>query len=186
MSWPNNHKSALAPALRPVPRPVRRLALCLSLCLLLAANLSGCGYGLAQDEPTVLGSTDVTLKVTGVEQPTLFPWVVYTVRSSLRNEITARNLAVWVDSGQADYNMHVKVNSFTMRSSVSSRADVTLIYTGTVSMTVIISRGSDNAEVWRNTISYSNEFDNDTEEEAGRRLFTQAVRRMAQSMRDNF
>lgn len=161
-------------------------ALALLLCLALAPGLHGCGYGLASDLPSVIGDSSATLKLTGVEQPTLYPWIVYTVRSSLRDEINARNLAEWVDSGKAEYNMHVKVNFFTMRSAVSGRADETLLYNGSVSLTATIYRGSDNVEVWRNTVNYSNRFDNETEEEAGRRLFSQAIRRLADSMRNTF
>lgn len=161
-------------------------ALALAACLALTPMAQGCGYGLASDMPSVLGDSEATLKLTGVEQPTMYPWIVYTVRSALRDEINARNLAVWVDDGRADYNMHVKVNSFTMRSQVSGRADETLLYNGTVSLTAIVYRGSDNSELWRQTVRYSNRFDNETEEEAGRRLFSQAVRRLADSMRNTF
>lgn len=176
MLWLNSKKrlGALAPVI------------CLAACLLLVPLLHGCGYGLASDMPSVLGDNEATIKVTGVEQPTLYPWVVYTVRSALRDEIKARNLGVWVDNGRADYNMHIKVHSFTMRSSVSSSTDETLLYEGTVHLTVTVYRSDDNSEVWRNSVGYSNKFDNETEEEAGRALFTQAIRRLADSMRNTF
>lgn len=170
MSWLNKYRAGLA----------------LLLCLFATAPLGGCGYGLSSDMPTVLGSNESTLCLTGVEQPTLYPWVVFTVRSAMRDEINARNLATWVDSGNSDYTMHIKVNSFTMRGAVSSSTDETLLYTGSVSMTVVISRGSDNTEVWRNTIRYSENFDNETEEDAARILFIQASRRLADSMRNTF
>lgn len=163
-------------------RILNRFLLALALC----AGLAGCGYGLASDMPTVLGAGVPTLKITGVEQPTMYPWVVYTVRSAMREEITARNIAEWVDSGNADFNMHIRVGSFTMRRSVASSIDQTLIYTGTVTITAIVYNGADNSEMWRRTISYSNEFNSDLEEEAGRQLFTQAVRRLADSMRNTF
>ena len=158
----------------------------LALTLLLCATLGGCGYGMASGIPTVLGDGKPTLKVTGVEQPTIYPWVVYTVRSTLRDEFAARNIATWVDGGSSQFNMHVKVNSFTMRSAVSSSADETLIFTGSVSLTATILNSSDNSEMWKQTVSYSNEFNSDVEEEAARQLFTQAVRRLADSMRNTF
>ena len=158
------------------------LAACLAALLLCGA----CGYGLSSDMPTVLGGSDATLRLAEVEQPTLYPWVGFTVRSAMRDEINARNLAAWVDYGSSDYTMHIKVNSFTMRGSVASSADETLLYTGSVSMSVTIYRTSDNAEIWRNSVSYSDNFDNETEEEAARRLFIQASRRLADSMRNTF
>lgn len=161
-------------------------AVLLLYCLAALPGLSGCGYGLAADVPTVLGDGEATLKITGVEQPTMYPWVVYTVRSAMRNELTSRHLAEWVDSGKAQYNMHIKINHFTMRSAVSSRADETLIYNGNVSMTVTIRQDEDNAEIWRNTINYSNQFDSDDDESAARSLFEQAVRRVADRMRNTF
>lgn len=160
--------------------------LALLLCLAALPALYACGYIPASDMPTVLGGNEATLKLTGVEQPTLYPWVVHTVRSALRDEINARNLAVWVDNERADYNMHVKVHSFTMRGAVSSSTDETLLYTGSVSLTVTIYRSDDNTEIWRNTVSYSNRFENETEEDAGRSLFSQAVRRLTNSMRNTF
>lgn len=150
------------------------------------ACLSGCGYGLATDMPTVLGSGKSTLRLSGVEQPTLYPWVGYTVRSAMRDEINARNLARWVDGGKADYNMHIKVNSFTMRSAVSSSSDETLLYSGTVSVTVTVHDGTDNRELWRSSVTYSDQFENESEESAARRLFVQAVRRVADNMRNTF
>lgn len=158
----------------------------LALALLLCAALTGCSYGLASDIPTVLGEGTPTLKVTAVEQPTMYTWVVYTVRSTLRNEFAARNIATWVDSGASQYTMHVKVNSFTLRSAVSSSSDETLIFTGAVSLTATIYNSADNSEVWKQTVTYSNEFDSDVEEDAARRLFTQAVRRLADNMRNTF
>lgn len=162
--------------------PFRALLFCLAAAIL----LGGCGYGLSSDIPTVIGSSESTLRLTGVEQPTLYPWVVFTVRSAMRDEINARNLATWVEGGKSDYTMHIKVNSFTMRGAVTSSADETLLYTGSVSMTVIINKGSDNSEVWRNTVSYSGNFENETEEDAARGLFKQASRHLANSMRNTF
>lgn len=156
------------------------------LFLILPLLLAGCGYGFTAEEGTVLGSNKSTLKLTSIEQPTLFPWVGYTLRASLRDEITARNIAEWVDGGQADYNMHLRVNSFTMRSAVKNTQDATELYTGTVNMTAILFSGADNAEVWRTNVSYSNTFETDNEENASRLLFTQAVRRIADNMRRTF
>lgn len=161
-------------------------ALALLLCLALSPALYGCGYGLGADMPTVMGDGKATLKLVSVEQPTLYPWVVYTLRSSMRDEVNARNLAEWAEGGNADFNMHIKVNSFTMRSAVSSSTDATLLYNGSVSITAIIYNGADNSEAWRTSVTYSDEFDNVTEEEAARSLFTQAVRRIADNMRNTF
>jgi hypothetical protein len=162
--------------------PIRLPALCLAALFL----CGGCGYGLSSDMPTVIGDSRSTLKISSVEQPTLYPWVVYTVRSSIRDEITARNLATWVEGGESDYSMHIKVNSFTMRGAVTTRADQPLLYTGSVRITVSIYKESDNSESWRATIDYSDTFENETEEEAARLLFIQASRRLADRMRNTF
>lgn len=164
----------------------KRAALILLLCLATLPGLFGCGYSLSSDMPSVLGEPSASLKLTGVEQPTLYPWVVYTLRSALRDEINARNLARWVDSGNADYNMHIKVNFLTMRGAVSSDEDRTLLYNGSTSLTAVIYNGADNTELWRNTVNYSNNFASNDEESAARELFTQAVRRLADSMRNTF
>lgn len=161
---------------------IQRLLCVMVLPFLLAA----CGYGMSSKDDTILGTSKTTLKLTSVEQPTMFPWVGYTLRATLRDEIAARNLAVWVDNGKADYNMHLRVNSFTMRSSVKNTQDATELYTGTVDMTAIFFNGANNVEEWRTNVSYSNTFETDNEETAATLLFTQAVRRIADNMRSTF
>ncbi|MDR2051733.1 MAG: LPS assembly lipoprotein LptE [Deltaproteobacteria bacterium] len=161
----------------------------LLLCLLLAAVSGGCGYAPAGGAPSVMGGREATLTLVSIEQPTVFPWVNYTLRSSLRDEIASRNLAVWVDEGEADYSLRLRVEALTMRSSVRSRLDAPLLYSGSVTISAVLyRRGSDNngREAWRTRVSYSDTFESGDEENAARLLFAQAARLLADRMRHTF
>ena len=74
--------------------------------LLVCLMLTGCGYVWrgqegSLSENSVLGNGSKTLKIKSVEQTSLYPWLTYQVRSLVRDDIHARNLAKWVDDGQA-------------------------------------------------------------------------------------
>ena len=153
------------------------------LCLVL---LYGCGYAPAGSNSSILGNGQSTLRLSGIEQPTLMPWVNYSLRSALRDEFRGRNLAVWVDSGPADFLISLRVNEFSMRGAVKSSAETTLLYTGAISLTAVISSGSGNSEVWRSNASYSDTFESDSQEKAGDLLFRQAVRLLANKLRQAF
>ncbi|MDR2504434.1 MAG: LPS assembly lipoprotein LptE [Deltaproteobacteria bacterium] len=153
---------------------------------LLCLVLSGCGYNLAGGAPSVLGDGSATIYVAGLEQPTVLPWVSHILRSSLREEMAARNLAVWKEDAPADFALYLRVEQFTMRGAVKSSADANLLYTGSVSVIAIIHRAGDNAEVWRTRADYSNTFETDAEESAADLLFKQAARILAGNMRRAF
>jgi len=162
--------------------PWRRLIPALLPALLLA----GCGYGFAGNSPSMLGSGGATLRLAGVEQPTVLPWVSNALRTALREEIAARNLAVWKDSGAADFSMHLRMEEFTMRGTVKDPADASLIYTGSVTLTAVLYSSADSAEIWRSTASYADTFESNNQEGAGALLFRQAVRMLAADLRKTF
>ena len=81
-----------------------RLAAGLLSGLLVCLMLTGCGYVWrgqegSLSENSVLGNGSKTLKIKSVEQTSLYPWLTYQVRSLVRDDINARNLAKWVDDG---------------------------------------------------------------------------------------
>ncbi|MDR1124459.1 MAG: LPS assembly lipoprotein LptE [Deltaproteobacteria bacterium] len=157
--------------------------LCLTLCLLLGA----CGYGLDSRQETVLGPSTVTMKMKGVEHPTLYPWMGQIVRSSLRDELGARKVAVWVDDGPSDYSIQVNILSFTIRSRLETSQDTTILYTGNIRMQAIVYRGSDNSEAWRSAIeSYSDTYESYSDRSAAEQLSLQAIRHLVAQMRRAF
>lgn len=156
-------------------------------CLLFCLLLSSCGYGLNSRQETVLGPGTVTMKMKGVEHPTLYPWMGQVIRSSLRDELGARKVAVWVDDGPADYSIQINVSSFTIRSYLESSQDVTVIYTGAIQLQAIVYRGSDNSEVWRSGMeSYSDYYEDYSDRSAAEQLSLQAIRRLVAQMRNTF
>ena len=98
----------------------------------------------------MLGNGSKTLKIKSVEQTSLYPWLTYQVRSLVRDDINARNLAKWVDDGQADYTLTVRIPSFKVRSYGQYRS-ASQLYTATISIEFIVYDGKTNTEVWRST-----------------------------------
>ena len=163
---------------------LRRLpCLPLLLCLLLA----GCGYKLAADQPSIMGDGTKTLKVKGVDHPTLEPALPYQLRTALRNEINTRDLAKWVDSGPADYEIQIKVLSYTTREWMRSEGDQTLLYDTTLALEATLYDGKTNKEVWRSgVIDYSERLETPDETAAAGDIISQIMRRLADKMRAAF
>lgn len=153
--------------------------------------LAGCGYGLGAEGPSVLdtpaGGGLPTLKIKSVENPTLYPWLSYILRTELRDEIAARDLARWVDSGKADYELAIKVERFTIRSWLTNADDATMLYSAEISMYGTVYRGDSNEEVWRSgTIGYSQNYDSVQERTIAADLTRELARRFASAMRQKF
>ncbi len=134
-----------------------RLACIMAFCLMLA----GCaGYTLTADSPSILGNGSKTIKIKGVENPTLYANLPYIVRSDVRNEITARNLAVWRDSGPTDYTLQIRITRLTLRRWAGLEEDTETIFTSTMGMEFIVYDGKTNAVFWRSGVrTYSENVD---------------------------
>ena len=164
------------------------LRVCLCLAWLLAAvAISGCGYQLASNSPSIIGDGTRTLKVKGVDSPTLHPWLPHIIRSELRNEIGARYLARWVDSGSADYEMQINVLNFSTREWIRTELDTTQLYATSLTLEAIIYDGSTNKEIWRSgPLSYSEREEHANEKAASGYIITQVIRKLADTMRKAF
>lgn len=173
------------------PRPfafsgpaVARLLLC---PLLLFALLGGCAYQLASSNASILGDGTKTLKVKGVDYPTMDPWLPNAIRSRLRDEIGARYLAKWVDSGSADYEIQINVTAFTSRRWIRTELDTTQMYSTNMTIVAILYDGSTNKEVWRSgSISYSEYEEQSDEKAASGNIIAQVMRKLADELRRTF
>lgn len=149
--------------------------------------LSACGYQLASNTPGILGDGTRTLKVKGVDSPTLHPWLSHSIRSKLRDEIGARYLARWVDSGSADYEIQINVINFSTREWIRTELDTSQLYTTSMTLEAIIYDGSTNKEIWRSGgISYSEYEERSDEKTASDDIITQIIRKLADKMRNTF
>lgn len=160
--------------------------------LLLGAILTpGCGYVWrgqegSLSEESVLGTGKKTLKLKAVEQSTLYPWLPYVIRSQIRDDITARGLAQWVDTGASDFTLTIRVNSFQIRSSGQYESQ-TQLFTATINMEFIVYNGSTNTVAWQSgPLFYSDNFENNNEEEAIREVLTMSIRRGVDLMQQRF
>lgn len=158
-----------------------------ALLLVFGMCLGACGYQLASSGSSVLGDGTATLKIKEVDNPTLYPWLPHAIRSRLRDEIGARYLARWVDSGSADYEIQINIVRYSAREWIRSEVDTSQLYDTDLTIEAILYEGSTNKEVWRSGhISYSERFDQVDEKQASGDLITQVVRLLADQLRQTF
>ena len=168
-----------------------KMAHSLLVAAIMALPLAGCGYQWQGSEnasaSSVLGVGVSTVKIVGVEQSSLYPWVPYYLRSLMRDEITLRRLAKWQDDGEADYTLEMRMPSFSVSSYVSNTEDITLINAATVYLEVIVYEGGSGAVAWRSgLVGYSDHFENQREHVAIRELLREVVRRTVDRMQLRF
>ena len=184
MSW----QTSLPPEAALSPRrsgPFARLGILLLLCC--ALGLTACGYTLATSGSSVMGDGKSTLKIKGVDNPTLYPWLPHSIRSRLRDEIGARYLAIWVDDGTADYEMQINIVRFATRGSIRTEVDTSQLYDTSLTIEAILYEGSTNKEVWRSGhLSYAERSEEVDEKHASGDLITQVVRLLADKLRNTF
>ena len=153
------------------------------LCLLQA----GCGYKLASDEPSVLGSGEKTVKIKRVENPTLYPWLSPQIRTIVHDEVNYRKLGRWVDSGEADYELDVEVIRFRVSDHGYSREGTSVMYSASMTMIISVYDGSTNKLVWSSgRIDLSRVYDTDSAQAAALELSRELVRRGMDRMRFAF
>ncbi|MDL2315795.1 LPS assembly lipoprotein LptE [Desulfovibrio sp. OttesenSCG-928-A18] len=173
------------------PGAARRLlprAALACFCLLSLSLLAACaGYQLASSAPSILGDGTRTLKVKGVDDPTLHAWLPSRIRSALRDEIGARHLARWVDGGSADYEIQINVVAYTTRQWMRDELDDSVLYDASLTIEAVIYEGSSNKEVWRSgRINYSDRVEDVQEQAIAGDLITQTMRILADRMRNTF
>lgn len=161
------------------------LLLCLTLVL---GMLSACGgYQFAPDSPSIFGDGSKTIKVKGVDYPTLQPWLPHALRSSLRDELAARHMAKWVDSGPADYEIQIKVLSFTSREWFNASTNIPALYNNALTLEAIVYQGDTNRVIWRSgALSYADHTENPSEYAEAGNIITQTMRQLTDKMRNAF
>ncbi|MBQ8664378.1 MAG: hypothetical protein IJ474_01170 [Mailhella sp.] len=160
-------------------------------CLSLFAG--GCGYQMDGFETassrahSVLGSGSSTVRIDTVEQVTMHPWVPYYLRGIVRDEVTLRRLAKWVDSGKADYLLSITMPGFKVRSSISNKVDNTLLSDTTVALELVVRSGVTGTVVWRSgLIHYTDTVEVVDEASAIREGLKEVVRRGLDRMQQEF
>ncbi len=166
----------------------------LAAVLLLPGLLCGptaCGYTWRGQqgnitEQSLLGDGSKTLKIKSVEQPSLHAWIPYMIRSQLRDDITQRGLARWVDDGDADYTVTVNISSFQIRSYGMYRHQ-NLLFTATIHAEFLLYNGDTNTLAWKSgLIVYSDTYESAAEEEAMREVIAMVIRRGVDRLQQRF
>lgn len=164
--------------------PLRAALLCMAALLV----LTGCaGYTLSADGPNALGDGTKTLKIKGVENPTMYANLPHIIRSEVRDEIGARKIAVWKDSGPVDYELQIRITQMTLRRWAGERQENAVLYSSTMGMEFILYNGSTNTVAWQSGVRYYSDLLDTYDESAALKEATKRlVRELADAMRRNF
>ncbi|SHN67849.1 LPS assembly lipoprotein LptE [Desulfovibrio litoralis] len=157
------------------------------LCFAFILILSGCGYQRATKFPSVIGDGTKTVRIKSVDNPTMNTTIGYLLRSQLREEISARHMAKWVDSGVSDYTLELKIKQFTDRGETFDDTFNTQLYNINLTLNLIVYDGVSNKKVWESGYISETDFserliDRDNSEE----LATLLMRRIVDQMKNNF
>lgn len=193
----NTHSVALPGFLRILSRtlkPYRKLKGAFSSTGLVLAGLftvcllaSGCSYKMASDFPSVIGDGSKTVKIKSVDNPTMSTNIAYVIRTQLRNEINARHMAKWVDSGPADFELEIKIKQFTDRGATFDDNFQTKLYSIQLVVELVVYDGSTNQKVWESgPISQVDFSEIPTSRESTLEVTTLLVRTLADRMRNQF
>jgi hypothetical protein len=166
---------------------MRRLARAFLAALIPALVLGACGYTLrGQGGHHAPGTGHRTIRLLEVNQPTIHMDLGYILRSQLRDEINARGLAAWKDSGQADFGLIVDVTSFTVDAYGHSRSE-NLLYSASMSIVFRLVDGRTNQPAWNSgQIAYSERYENVDEEDVLRELAALIIQRGVDRMQQFF
>ena len=182
-----------------MPKLQRLSSIFLLLCLPVLLIQAGCGYQLTTREPSVLTrqsnstadpadeSTLPTMKIKGINNPTLYISLEHQLRGSFRDAIANRKIARWQDSGLADYELQINIIKYAMDGWGYSDSGDSVMYRAYAVMEAIVYSGETNREVWRSgQISLSRTYDTDSETDAAYALSLELVERVVDRMRSVF
>ncbi|KAF1075434.1 LPS assembly lipoprotein LptE [Halodesulfovibrio sp. MK-HDV] len=156
------------------------------LCLLASLSLTGCGYSLTNNQPSLFGSGSSTMRIREVKNSTIYPWINQVVRSCMYDEITDRNIAVMTASESSDYSMVIDIERFTINSRVLGTKEETLEYTITLTFSATV-YDSKNEEIWTsNSTSLSRSYPTSDARFAGTQITNLVVQAMVDKMRNTF
>ena len=174
-------------------------SLLLLICLPLLLLQTGCGYQLTTRETTVLTrlsnstaepadeSTLPTMKIKGINNPTLYISLEHQLRGAFRDAVSNRKIARWQDSGLADYELQINIISYTMDGWGYSSSGDSVLYRASIRLETIVYSGETNQPVWNSgQVSVSRTYDTDNEREAAYALALEVVERIVDRMRSAF
>ncbi|SIN69784.1 LPS assembly lipoprotein LptE [Halodesulfovibrio marinisediminis] len=156
-----------------------------ALCLLASLTLTGCGYSLTNNQPSLFGNGSSTMRIREVKNSTIYPWINQVVRSSMYDEITNRNIAIMTASESSDYSMVIDIEKFTIDSRVLGSKEETLEYTVNLVFNTKV-YDDKNKEIWSGSASLSRSYPVSDARIAGTQLANLLVQKMVDQMRNTF
>ncbi|WP_052813030.1 LPS assembly lipoprotein LptE [Desulfonatronum thioautotrophicum] len=148
----------------------------------------GCGYHFSASAPITLPRGVSNIFISEVDNPTLEAWIDPFLRSRFREEFTRRAQVNWVDEGQAEAYVVLRIIAFTTETELSGAQDQTLRERATVVMETEFRSQLDDSLIWSSGhISDSETFETGTSSiTAGERAIENAIRRTADGLGADF
>jgi len=164
----------------------------LRILVILALSLLVCsctGYRAAADReaPLKLPENFRDLHLRSVENPTMDQGLEARLRSTLRDELTRRARVLWVPRESATAYVDVTVHHFTSHTSLTGADDETIKSNASIELSAALVRRSDGSLIWSSDhVGYSQSFSGDNRAQAEATVLDMAVRRMVDSMGQNY
>ena len=161
-----------------------RLILVLATSLALAACA---GYRFAADAPVALPKGVQTLAIKRVDIPTMDYWLEPRLRSLVRDEFTRRGALRWVDKGQADALLVIRVIRYTTSAYLWDANEQSVKRTVALLLAADIVNAQDNTQLWTSgDISVTESYYGDDELPAAEEAAQMAVRVLADRLGNGF
>ncbi len=169
---------------------MKKFIIPLCLCVLF---LSSCGYNLRGTQAfndsmqSVFGDSSATVSIGDIEQVSIYPWAPYFITTTLRDEITLRNIATWQSAAESDYSIDVQMSSFDLGAFDDGYLTGSLISTLSVQMQLTV---IDNitGEVIASTglVTHDRNFESPREESALREVIAETIEIALDNFQTNF
>lgn len=166
-----------------------------NICRLFIAGclciLCSCGYHVQGLSPkageSVFGNGSKTVAIAKIEDPSLYPWINYSVTNKFHSEMNARKLARFTtDKDNADFLMEILLHNLYTTDSLTDEQDRTILNSISITMEVRIKNVETN-EIWSSgMLTSSQTFQRISEEQAVNEALQELVYRAFNAMENTF
>ncbi len=150
------------------------------LLSLLLLSLTACGYQVhnlqGSPQQSILGNGSATVSIGTIEQSSLYPWVPYFITTTLRDEISLRQIAKWESFERSDYLINVNLSAMRIRAFDDSYINESEISSASVVISLSIHESKTGRSVWSTQVNYTENYENPREDAAIREVIEEALK----------
>ncbi len=159
----------------------------LSLILL---TLTACGYQVhniqGSPQQSILGNGSSTVSIGAIEQSSLYPWVPHFITTTLKDEMSLRQIAKWESFERSDYLINVNLSSIKIGAFDDSYINESEISSASVVITLNIHETQSGKSVWNTRVGYSENYENPREDSAIREVIEEALKIAMDNLQSTF